>query len=106
MSSGNGALCTLYGLTIKLLRPLSSPDVQTSTGSGSSLRLRVLEQKMLVVCAGPLPRTEKESLEPQILEIGILKFSSEDTEATRAVPQLDQHMLMALGSVSTQQVCL
>jgi hypothetical protein len=41
MSSGNGALCTLYGLTIKLLRPLSSPDVQTSTGSGSSLRLRL-----------------------------------------------------------------
>jgi len=37
------------------------------------------------------------------LEIGILKFSS---EATRDVPQLDQHMLMALGSVSTQQVCL
>lgn len=40
------------------------------------------------------------------LEIGILKFSSEDTEATLAVPQLDQHMLMTLSSVSTQQVCL
>lgn len=40
------------------------------------------------------------------LEIEILKFSSEDTEATRDVPQLDQHMLMALGSVSTQRVCL
>lgn len=46
------------------------------------------------------------SVEPQILEIGILKFSSEDTESTLAVPQLDQHMLMAPSSVSTQQVCL